>query len=169
LIKEACRNTPLDWRLVTSLMYEETRFIHERTSWAGACGLMQLMPSVMQDYGIDSSCGPKQNIQAGVKLLVRLDKFWRDYIPDQNERLKFVLASYNAGLGHVKDAQRLTKKFGKDTLFWNDNVGDYMKLKSKPKYYQDEVVVHGYCRGEGVHNYVTEILSRYDQYKLLIP
>jgi membrane-bound lytic murein transglycosylase F len=89
-------------------------------------------------------------------------------VPDPEERLKFVLASYNVGLSHVIDAQKLTRKYGKDPTIWEDNVEYYLSQKSNPKYYQDPVVVVGYCRCDGPINYVREVLERYEEYKLHI-
>jgi len=42
-------------------------------------------------------------------------------ISDKQERLNFILASYNAGLGHIYDAMALAKKYGKNNLVWKDN------------------------------------------------
>lgn len=89
-------------------------------------------------------------------------------IEDKNERIKFILASYNAGYGHVRDAMRLAEKNNKNPLIWNGNVDFYLLNKSKPEYYQDPVVQFGYCRGYEPYNYVHDILNRYEQYKFII-
>jgi membrane-bound lytic murein transglycosylase F len=91
--------------------------------------------------------------------------FWLDELnQDSTEAIPFTLASYNAGLGHVKDARRLAEKYEKDPFRWDANVAEMILRKSKPEYYQDEVVKHGYCRGSEPYNYVKEISARYDQY-----
>jgi membrane-bound lytic murein transglycosylase F len=98
--------------------------------------------------------------------LLYLTEFWQD-IPEA-ELQSFVLASYNAGPGHVEDARRLAEKFGKDPDLWQD-VSEYLLLKAKPEYYQDEVVKYGYCRGREPVAYVKEILERYGNYAKVIP
>jgi membrane-bound lytic murein transglycosylase F len=85
-------------------------------------------------------------------------------IEDADERIKFVLASYNVGIGHVLDAMSLADKYGKDPKIWENNVDYYLLHKSEPKYYNDPVVKFGYCRGEEPYHYVTEILERYEHY-----
>jgi membrane-bound lytic murein transglycosylase F len=86
-------------------------------------------------------------------------------VEDSNERLKFVLAAYNVGIGHVLDAMKLAEKYGMNPTIWNDNVDFFLLHKSDPKYYNDPVVEFGYCRGEEPYQYVREILERYDHYK----
>ncbi len=86
-------------------------------------------------------------------------------ISDKEERIKFVLASYNVGLGHIIDARNLAKKYGRNKDIWFNNVEKFILLKSSPKYYNDPIVRCGYCRGEEPYKYVREIISRYEHYK----
>ena len=86
-------------------------------------------------------------------------------ITDPQEKIKFTLASYNAGIGHVYDAQRLAEKYGKNPNVWEDNVAEYIRLKSDPEYYNDPVCKHGYLRGSETFNYVREVMERYNYYK----
>ena len=168
LIKESANRISWDWRLLASLVYQESRFDNQTVSWAGAKGLMQVMPETGQRFGLDStSSSPAQNMLAGTRFLDWLDDFWKPYVPDSNERIKFVLASYNAGQGHVRDAQRLSEKYGNDPGSWQA-VSYFLREKNKRKYYADPVVKHGYCRGHEPVNYVTQIISRYNQYLRLI-
>lgn len=155
-----------DWRLLTSMIYQESRFNPDAQSWAGACGLMQMIPSTAQIYGIDT-CGatPIASIDAGTRHIIKLDKYWSKFITGKDERIKFVLASYNAGLGHIIDSRNLAKKYGKNPDIWFNNVETFIRLKSKPKYYNDPVVRCGYCRGEEPYKYVREIIARYEHYK----
>jgi len=154
-----------DWRLLASLVYQESHFNANIKSWAGAFGLMQLMPSTAKRFGVDTTSSPIQNVEAGVKFINWLDKILGDKIEDKEERTKFILASYNVGLGHILDARRLAKKYGKDPNVWEDNVDFFILNKSNPEYYHDPVVKYGYCRGEETYKYVNEILNRYEHYK----
>lgn len=154
-----------DWRLIASLAYQESRFNNQAVSWAGAFGIMQLMPNTAAMYNVTHSSAPIENIIAGIKYLDWIDRRLQDIITDDEERVKFVLASYNVGIGHVLDARRLAEKYGKDPNIWKDNVDYYILNKSKPKYYLDPVVRHGYARGYEPYHYVTEILERFEHYK----
>ena len=109
---------------------------------------------------------PELNIQAGVAYIKYLTKFWED-IPEA-ERLNFVLASYNAGPGHISDARRLAIKYGKNPNVWNDNVDEFIIKKSSPEYYNDDVVRYGYCRGQEPYDYVSEITDRFNYYSQFI-
>lgn len=154
-----------DWRLVASIMYQESGFNPNVRSWAGAVGLMQLMPAASKQFHVANAYDPQQNIKAGVKVLQYLDGLWSKTVSDPNERLKFVLASYNVGVSHVIDARNLASKYGKDPTKWDDNVETYLALKTKSQYYRDPVVSAGYCRCLGPVNYVKEVLGRFEAYK----
>jgi membrane-bound lytic murein transglycosylase F len=154
-----------DWRLIASLAYQESRFDPAAVSWAGAFGVMQLMPGTAEMYRVDPDSPVPEHIQAGVNYLRWLDETLTEHIKNPDERIKFVLASYNVGIGHVLDARRLAEKYGKDPNVWKDNVDYFVLHKSKPKYYLDPVVRYGYARGSEPYNYVNEILERYAHYR----
>lgn len=168
LIKSASKIVGWDWRQLASLIYQESEFKPNVRSWVGAYGLMQLMPQTMEQYGLDTTASPAQQIQAGSLYLKYLNDQLPDAISDTNERIKFVLASYNAGIGHVLDARRLAEKHGKDPDKWTDHV-DYFILHLNDKlYYHDPVVYYGYTRGDETYLFVLEIINRAEQYKELI-
>ena len=154
-----------DWRLLASLVLQESRFDPDVKSWSGAYGLMQLMPSTGQQFGIDIYASPENNIRAGIKYIQWLQELFLDKVADEHERIKFVLAAYNVGPGHVLDARQLARKNGRNPEVWDENVAYYLLRKSDPQYYHDPVVEHGFCRGEEPYNYVIEVLDRYDHYK----
>lgn len=156
-----------DWRLLASQAFQESRFKVRARSWAGARGLMQVMPRTAQSFGFYKLNDPEINLQAGIAYLKHLNEFW-SHIPDDQQKVKFMLASYNAGPYHVKDAQRLAVKMGKDSLTWDNNVEDCILLKSQRQYYRDAVVKYGYCRGIEPYKYVKQITSRYNRYVDLI-
>lgn len=168
IIREACKRYGLDWRLMASLMYQESQFHPDVKSWAGAFGLMQLMPQTAEIYGVDSTSSPREQIEAGIKYLHSIDQQLPPEISDTVERVKFILAAYNMGIAHIYDARRLAEKNGKDPNIWTNNVDFYVLNKSNPKYYQDTVVRYGYARGEETYNFVNEILDRYEHYKNVI-
>ncbi len=167
LIKNGAEKLGWDWRLLAAIIYQESKFVTDDQSWAGARGLMQLMPETAERFGATNPDDPRQSIRAGVNFLQSLDNHWAKSITDQNERLKFVLASYNAGLSHVIDARKLTIKYKKDPAVWGD-VEYFLLQKSNPKYYRDPVVMAGYCKCEEPVNYVKSVLERYAEYKVHI-
>ena len=164
LIKQLSKEHNWDWRLISSIIYQESRFNPNADSWAGAYGLMQLMPNTAKRLGVKNYKDPAQNITGGILMLNWLNKRFMETIPDSVQRTRFVLASYNIGPGHVFDAQRLAEKYGKDPTIWEDNVGYFLLNKSMKKYYQDPVVRYGYCRGEQAYNYVNKVLNNYNHY-----
>ena len=129
---------------------------------------MQMMPTTAEQYGLSDTSSPAIHIEAGVKYIHLIDKQLEPLVEDSIERRKFVMASYNAGLGHVLDAQRLAVKYEKDPQLWDNNVDYYLLNKSKPEYYEDSVVYYGYCRGSEPYKYVNEIYERYQHYTNLI-
>jgi membrane-bound lytic murein transglycosylase F len=168
LIKEGAKELGWDWRLLASLVYQESHFTANNESWAGARGLMQLMPETAKRFGAKDLNDPQQSMKAGVGYLKFLDHYWSGKVPDSHERLKFILSSYNAGLSHIIDAHKLAEKYGKDATRWDGNVEMLLLKKSDPKYYRDPLVTVGYCKCEEPVNYVREVLERYEQYRLHI-
>lgn len=168
LIRKGANTLGWDWRLLASLVYQESRFLPKGESWAGARGLMQLMPRTANEFGAFDLDDPRQSISAGVGYLQFLQKYWNKKIPDPGERLKFILASYNVGLSHVIDARRLATKYGKDPQVWYDNVEYFLAQKSEPEFYRDPIVTAGYCKCEEPIHYVRAILDRYEEYKIHI-
>ncbi len=167
-IKEAANIIGWDWRLLASLVYQESEFKPNVRSWVGAFGLMQLMPHVMEKYGLDSNASVTQQLDAGVRHLIYTENQIPDEITDSTERIKFLFASYNCGLGHVLDARRLAQKFNKDPNKWTNNVDSCVLNLSEKEYYLDPVVYNGYVRGNETYNFVEDIIERYNIYKDLI-
>lgn len=168
LIRQGADTLGWDWRLLASLIYQESRFLPKNESWAGARGLMQLMPRTANEFGAFDLDDPRQSISAGVGYLKFLDNYWCNKIADPGERLKFILASYNVGLSHVIDARRLAEKYGRDPQVWYGNVEYYLSQKSEPEFYRDPIVTAGYCKCEEPINYVRDVLDRYEEYKIHI-
>ena len=150
-----------DWRLIVAQMYQESRFDPNAISWAGAVGLMQVMPRTAEEMDFEDLRDPEEGIHAGVKYL----SWVRDRFPAQlpvSDRMWFALASYNAGVGHVRDARRLAIQKGWDGNRWFDNVERAMLLLSRPKYAVR--AAHGYVRGREPVRYVRQIRDRFKAY-----
>ena len=136
---------------------------------SGAYGLMQVMPETGRNFGIDITSSPENNIKAGVKFINWLHDIFDPMIPDENERTKFILASYNAGPGHVLDAMKLAEKNGMDPHIWDGNVAVWILKKSEPQYYNDIVVKYGYFTGKESVAFVERDSERFEHYRNIIP
>lgn len=165
IIKAQVTDERYNYLLLSSLVYQESHFNPMARSWVGAGGLMQLMPETAKRYGVTNVNDPEQNIRAGVKYLMWIDGRLVKYVPNSRERIKFALAAYNIGLGHIMDAIRLAEKQGMKTDVWDANVEVALLQKANAQFYSDEVVKHGYCRGTETINYVRNIMDRYANYR----
>lgn len=94
IIFDSAQREGLDPRFVHAVIWQESKYIVDARSHAGAQGLMQLMPATAKRFGCEDSNDPKANIQAGTKYLHWLLKRF-----DGNVEL--ALAGYNAGEGSV--------------------------------------------------------------------
>lgn len=166
LFRKHAKNIGWDWQLLASIAYQESRFNPDVVSWAGAEGLMGIMPNTAKALGVTPHelKEPETGIRTGVDCLRRFRQGFSK-ITDPSEKIKFTLGAYNAGIGHVYDAQRLAEKFGKNPNIWDNNVAEYIRLKNDPEYYNDPVCKHGYLRGSETYNYVREVFDRYNYYK----
>lgn len=169
--KKYAKTINWDWRLLASLAYTESNFKKNVVSWAGAVGLMQLMPRTARAMGVPRGMETdiNENIKAAVKYLGITDRSLKETIPDEKERVMFVLASYNAGMGHILDAMALAEKYNKDKTLWFDNTEAFLLLKSNRKYFADPVCKYGYFRGIETYNFVRDIMGRYKIYKEKVP
>lgn len=166
IIQRYAKRINWDWRLIAAIIHQESKFNPYARSWCGAQGLMQLMPGTARQVGVYSSevYVPERNIKGGTDYLKQLEQIWSS-IPDFTQRIKFILASYNAGVGHVADAARLAEKNGYPKDKWDGSVEYFMLYKSNPRFYNDPVVKYGYCRGQEPFNYVRNIVKKYFDYQ----
>lgn len=156
-----------DWRLLAAMAYKESKFDPTTVSWAGACGLMQLMPKTAISLGADSlqqMFDPEVSVRLCAKYLKKLENLFPS-VSDPDEKVKFTLAAYNSGPAHIFDARALARKYGKDPDVWFGNVEHYILLKSEPEFYTDSVCKYGYCRGIEVATYVKQVINKWEQYK----
>ncbi len=154
-----------DWRLLAAQCYQESTFDPNARSWAGAGGLMQIMPSTADMLGLPRSeiYDPERNVAAAAKYIAQLSRLFAD-VQNPSERIKFVLASYNGGHFHIRDAMALARKNGQSPYRWSDVSGFVLRL-SQPQYYNDPIVKNGYMRGSETVDYVDRIWSRWLEYR----
>lgn len=164
LFKKYAGASGYDWRLLAAIAYCESRFNPSVESKFGAYGLMQVMPSTAEAVGIERGNlgNPDANILAAAKIIAKMDKALAKKVEDPEERMKFVVASYNSGLGHIYDSIALAEKHGLDPQKWTGNVGISALMKSRPEYYNDPVVKNGYFRGRETVDFVDHVTSIYN-------
>ena len=167
LFKRYGNSGGIDWRLLASIGFNESRFDPYVQSRFGATGLMQIMPVAAVSVGIpvENLTDPESNVKAAVRVLKQLDSSLKELVTDSAERIKFVVAAYNSGIGHIYDAIALAEKYHLNPTKWTGNVSETSLLKSKPEYYNDPVVKHGYFRGRETVEFVERVFSVYEIYK----
>lgn len=165
LVMEYADDYGFDWRLIVAQMYQESRFDPKARSWAGAVGLMQIMPETADYLGVEDLEDPRVSIETGIRYLRWV---WERYSNrlDFDEHMWFTLAGYNAGQGHVYDARRLAGKMGLDPDVWFGNAEVAMLKLSEPEYHKE--ARHGYVRGTEPVDYVRKIRARYQAYVHLL-
>ena len=163
-IKKTCQPYGLDWRFVSSIIYQETKFKTDRVGMGGSFGIMQLMPKTAAQYGITDSSSVEEQIQGGIKHIAKLYKSYSN-ISSEDDRLYMTAAAYNAGRGHIQDAMALCAKYEKDSVNTWSMISKYLGLKSQREYYNDPVVQCGYYPGNHSIKYAKQVMERFFAYK----
>jgi peptidoglycan lytic transglycosylase F len=157
IYRDAVTGTTFDWRFIAAQSYHESRFQEDLVSWAGAVGLMQLMPRTAESVGVKDIYDPSENIFGGVKYMQLLyDRY--ESISNITDRTKMVLAAYNAGPTHLYNARKLAKARGGDPNSWSD-VAVSFSLLERPEYYNKDG--YSFVRGRSVRRYVADVFHRY--------
>lgn len=143
-----------DWRMLSALVYQESHFRINVISRRGARGLMQIMPHTARTLGIDDLLDPEENIHAGVLCLERMAKHLTD-IPDGNERMKFILASYNAGENRIRGCINYAREQGLEGTTWDEIVSVIPEIPD--------------FKGVETTAYVQTVLSLYGEFLRICP
>ncbi len=129
VIKNEAKYYKLDWRLILAMIKQESAFVSDAESRAGAYGFMQIMPKTGQKLeetlNLDDHRSPDNNLIAGIYYYAALVGRYND--AGDTNKYKFALAAYNAGSGHVEDAMTIAYYLGQDYWDW-DNVKETMKM-----------------------------------------
>ena len=155
-----------DWKMLAAVAYVESKFDTAAVSNVGAQGLMQMMPQTARAMGIPEGMesDPDESVRAATDYFIYLSHLFRR-VPEP-ERINFVLASYNAGFGHIHDAMRLAHKYGKNRHVWNDNVETFLRLKNDSIYYTDSLCRNGRFQGVETVLFVRKVQHKYSEYRL---
>lgn len=157
LIKREAEANDFDWRLITAVIYQESHLNPRARSHTGVRGLMQVTRDTARRMGVNDRIDPNKNVHAGVKYLRKLYGYWQHI--SEPDRTKFALASYNIGLGHVRDAQKIARELKLPAEKWS-GLQQTLPLLREKKYYKK--TKHGYARGTEPVMYVSRIFTYYD-------
>lgn len=164
VLKKAAARYDFDWRLISAIIYQESRFIPDLVGFGGSYGVMQMMPVTCERYGITDSSSVEEQIWAGARYISFLCNIFKDKV-DTADLYYFVAGAYNSGPGHILDAIELCKKYEDDHTKWS-KVSEYLIKKSHKEYYRDPVVKCGYYPGKHTVNYVEEVMTRYNGFAI---
>ena len=163
LFKKAAQIYNWDWRVLAAVAFKESRFNPNARGFGGAYGLMQFMPNTGPKFGVFPESSPEVQIKGGMRYLQALSKRWAA-ITDEQTRMQFTLASYNAGMSHIEDAQRLARAAGLNPNIWDGNVALMVNKLDEPQFYRSELVRCGAYRGQAT-SYVAKVLAIYARWK----
>ena len=165
IFKQYAPTAGIDWRMLAAQAFIESRFDPTVVSWAGARGIMQIMPATARAFGVspEQLVNNEVSIKLASEIIGRLDQSLASKVPDPDERINFLLAAYNSGLAHILDAIALAREVGLDPTKWNGNVENALLLKSNPDYYNNPVVKYGYFRGRQTTEYVRSVRDFYNR------
>lgn len=152
-----------DWKLITSLMYQESKFKLGLMSHRGAIGLMQIKQEVADKFGIENIYEPESNIKAGIMHLARLQKLYSNLGIESTDLIKITLAAYNCGEGRMEDCMELAKQQGLDEHKWK-NIASVIPLLREKEYYSQEYIKLGKFKGKETLRFVDDIMQRYNEY-----
>ena len=166
LIQKYAVKENLDPRLVCALIAQESGFNEKAESTAGAQGLTQLMPSTAAELGVEDPLDAEQNIAGAARYLHTLYHAFSESEDEHRHRL--VLASYNGGIGRVRDAQALVRhEKNADPLVWEPVRGALSQLTKQHADIHREVwgsgvPPHGYFEGsDETLDYVARVMHYY--------
>ena len=165
--REAADSIGYDWTLLAAIAFTESHFDSTAVSEAGALGVMQMMPETLRGFNIPDSLHNDNytNIMTAARLLHSLERHFR-VVKDHDERLKFILASYNAGFGYIHDAMRLARKYGYDRKVWDANVDSFLVYMSRPEFYTDTLCRNGKFNGsQETLSYVKKVHRHWHRFR----
>ena len=168
LIRKYAKELGWDWRMLASVIYQESKFSIGTRSYRGAQGLMQVMPSTAKYYDIENLLDPENNIIAGTRHLKRLQNMFRKCGIEGEELIKFTLAAYNAGEGRISDCRNLAASQELDNTTWSEVV-KVIPIMREDSILENEVVKLGKFQGHETIAYVDQILSHYEAFCQICP
>jgi membrane-bound lytic murein transglycosylase F len=152
IVKKNADENGWDWRLLSAIIYHESKFINESCSDRGAVGLMQIHND---RYSVDTLLDPAVNVSIGTKYLTYLSGMFAEHGADSVECLKFALAAYNCGEGNLLKCIRTAEEKGVDPTRWDHIVSIIPEV---PGFHGKQTIA-----------YVREVLDTYEEYSEVYP
>ncbi len=152
-IRDIAQQYDIDWRLLAAIAYQESHWNPQAKSPTGVRGMMMLTQGTASDMGIEDRLDLTQSLRGGAKYLKSMLRRVPKEVP-YPDRTWFALAAYNVGLGHVKDAQKITDFHGGNPLRWAD-VKQHLPLLEKREWHR--FTTYGFARGSEPVSYVQNI------------
>ncbi|CAM3074527.1 lytic transglycosylase F [Vibrio rarus] len=115
----------IDWVMLSAQAFQESGLDNNKVSHRGAVGIMQVLPATAKDpyINIPNIKPVENNIHAGTKYLRFIhDRYFADPDIDENNKVYFSLASYNAGPAKIRRMRALAQRQGFDHNVWFNNV-----------------------------------------------
>ena len=156
LFKEASDAYNLDWKLLASISYQESKWDNNAVSPTGVKGLMMLTKSTAKMLNVNRLI-PNESIFGGAQYFNGLLKRYSKY--SHTAKTNLALASYNAGPNHINDILLLAEKNGDDIENWG-TLKNYLYKLNQKKYYKD--MKYGYARGWEAVQYIENVKQYYD-------
>lgn len=147
--------TGVDWRLLSAIIYQESRYNMASTSLRNAKGLMQVLESTAAHYGVENVYDPELNVKAGTLHFSHLVRAFSDEGMPDEEIIKFALGAYNAGEARIEQCRRVADSLGLDRNKWEDIVRAF-----------DSVPNFG--GREETRSYVEKVMAKFEDYKRII-
>ncbi len=169
LIRTQADSIGWDWHMLAAVIFQESRFHIEVRSRRGASGLMQLMPRTAERYGVTDPLDPEMNIAAGARLLSNLYQRYARLTDDEEERYKFTLAAYNAGVGRIDDCLNLARTLGVDPTRWENIVTQVLPRMTGEEEFPADVVKLGPFKGRENVAYVETTMEVYRRFCRICP
>ncbi len=167
MVKAVADSLELDWLMLTAMIAQESSFNPNSRSWAGAVGLMQIMPQFVDSTAYESYrelYDPMTNIREGARIIKEHLEHY-SYLEDKDQQWAFALAAYNVGSGHMADARRLAIDQNKNPNDWDTVSSALLKLMQRRHYQRAR---YGFVRGIEPVKYVEEIMNRYRTYEAIL-
>jgi membrane-bound lytic murein transglycosylase F len=163
MIKKYSKEIGWDWRLVSALIYQESKFNPHVISSGGAVGLMQVKESTARKHGVHNVYNPEMNIKAGTRVLGRLARIYSAKGIKGADLVQITLAAYNAGDGRMSQCMTVAKSEGKDPRKWSD-ISEILPLM-RGGYSTDDGITVGSFSGRTMVRHVNIVMQQYDYYK----
>lgn len=169
ILKKNAERLGWDWKMLAAMVWAESKFRIDARSPRGATGLMQVMPSTAQSFGVEDLLDPEENIKAGTALLGRLQRMYSDVAADRDELTKMTLAAYNAGQGRISDCIRVARSQGIDPSTWSNLCSIIPLMSQDVDTLLQQDLVYGPFKGKETIAYVKAVLNQYDIFRGLPP